>query len=195
MKKVEEKSNNHRKWLLDLVAKENPKFAIEVGVMHGQHAQYMLDMLPSLTNLHLIDCWEAQAEYESESKYKEYIETNYHGKQYDGVCEKFKSNSKVEIIKGYSVEQSKKYKNESVDFIYIDACHKYNCVIDDLVSWFPKLKHGGIIAGDDYCTAETFGVVAATDDFAFNSHHMNKNISEFMVVKNHNDGSWIMKKK
>ena len=36
------------------------------------------------------------------------------------------------------------------DFIYIDAGHEYHNVARDLEMWWPKLKHGGMFAGDDF---------------------------------------------
>ena len=39
---------------------------------------------------------------------------------------------------------------ESVDFVYIDANHSYTYVRDDIQTWLPKVKKGGIIGGHDY---------------------------------------------
>ena len=36
------------------------------------------------------------------------------------------------------------------DFIYIDADHSYEACKLDLESYWPKLKQGGIMMGDDY---------------------------------------------
>jgi tRNA(Arg) A34 adenosine deaminase TadA len=42
------------------------------------------------------------------------------------------------------------FAEESLDFIYIDANHKYEFVLQDLKLWFPKLRKGGIFAGHDF---------------------------------------------
>ena len=42
------------------------------------------------------------------------------------------------------------YKDNSLDFIFIDADHRYEAVTKDLQNWFPKLKTDGIIAGHDW---------------------------------------------
>ena len=49
-----------------------------------------------------------------------------------------------------SVAASKLYQDNSVDFVFIDGDHRYEMVLKDIESWFPKVKIGGIIAGHDY---------------------------------------------
>lgn len=49
-----------------------------------------------------------------------------------------------------SEDASKLYENESIDFIFIDADHSYEGVLNDLNLWFPKLKKQRTIAGHDY---------------------------------------------
>jgi hypothetical protein len=45
---------------------------------------------------------------------------------------------------------SKDYKNNSLDFVFIDGDHSYDGVFNDITNWFPKIKIGGIISGHDY---------------------------------------------
>ena len=41
------------------------------------------------------------------------------------------------------------FKDESIDFLYIDGNHSYSAVLTDLIRWWPKIKRGGYICGDD----------------------------------------------
>lgn len=34
--------------------------------------------------------------------------------------------------------------------MFIDACHDYKCVKEDILAWYPKVKVGGYISGHDY---------------------------------------------
>lgn len=43
----------------------------------------------------------------------------------------------------------KLYDNDSLDFVWIDGDHGADIVYNDLVNFWPKLKMGGTIAGDD----------------------------------------------
>ena len=47
-------------------------------------------------------------------------------------------------------EASNLYEDKSLDFVYIDASHKKENVINDIKNWYPKVKKGGILAGDDW---------------------------------------------
>lgn len=59
---------------------------------------------------------------------------------------------------------------ESLDFIYIDADHRYASVRADLFAWYPKLKIGGVFCGDDYCNCWNpaeghYDIVRAVEEF------------------------------
>lgn len=58
---------------------------------------------------------------------------------------------------------AKNYADNSLDFVFIDGSHDYTSVREDIISWLPKVKPGGIIAGDDY-SDEWSGVIQAVDE-------------------------------
>lgn len=49
-----------------------------------------------------------------------------------------------------SVEAAERFHDHSVSFLMIDGDHSYEAVRDDIRAWLPKMRRGGIIAGDDY---------------------------------------------
>lgn len=51
------------------------------------------------------------------------------------------------------------------DVVYIDASHDYGDVRDDLASWLPIVRVGGMLCGDDYDVQTDPGVVKAVDEF------------------------------
>jgi hypothetical protein len=84
-----------------------------------------------------------------------------------------------------SVEASKLYENESLDFVFIDGAHDYQSVKEDIEHWFPKVKRGGYIAGDDYnwetvklAVIEFFG-----NDILIPSTGPNKEMNTWMNIK------------
>jgi predicted O-methyltransferase YrrM len=88
----------------------------------------------------------------------------------------------LEIHQGSSSEMHKLFKDNFFDMIFIDGDHNYSAVKKDLISYYPKLKEGGIFAGHDY--TEDCGVPLAVDEFA-NENKLNVNVSRT---------SWIIKK-
>lgn len=55
----------------------------------------------------------------------------------------------IELMIELSIEASKKFNDSTIDFIHIDADHSYEMILQDLNSWFPKVKTGGIITMHD----------------------------------------------
>jgi hypothetical protein len=72
--------------------------------------------------------------------------------------------SVVNPIRLPSLDAAKKYADGSLDIVFIDACHAYECVREDIAAWYPKVKIGGTIAGHDY-TFSFPGVVKAVNEF------------------------------
>jgi len=54
------------------------------------------------------------------------------------------------LIRKTSVEASKDFEDESLDFVYIDGNHNFMSIAEDLYVWTPKVKKGGVISGHDY---------------------------------------------
>lgn len=55
----------------------------------------------------------------------------------------------VKIITDESYVAAKGFADGIVDFCMIDASHEYRFVKRDIEAWLPKIKPGGVIAGDD----------------------------------------------
>lgn len=70
----------------------------------------------------------------------------------------------VNLVGAKSAEGSKYFEDQSLDFVFLDADHSYEAVKADIAAWLPKLKPGGLLAGDDYCYPGITGVKQAVDD-------------------------------
>ena len=72
------------------------------------------------------------------------------------------------VVRSTSVEAAAATADESVDWVYIDGNHAYEFVLEDLRSWYPKVRPGGLVAGDDYDRPGAWwgdGVTRAVNEF------------------------------
>lgn len=71
----------------------------------------------------------------------------------------------VIVCKSDSASFAEMFDDGTVDFILIDGAHTYEGVKADLKAWWPKLRDGGTMAGDDF---RWKGVRQAVTEFFYN---------------------------
>ncbi len=117
------------------------KVGVEIGVNKGEYTEKFAQ---AGLDIYGVDPWVWDKEYDS-SRTQEH---------YDNIYEQAKTRltpySNITIIRKTSMEAAKDFKDESLDFVYIDGNHKLKYVIEDIVEWSKKIKPGGIISGHDY---------------------------------------------
>lgn len=160
-----------RRWLLEQMPAGG--VCAEIGVWKGDFSRWILDVTRP-TALHLIDPWAfSQAERDRET---------WHGgaaareqsdldRIHDHVAARFAAEiaaGMVSIHRAPSHAAACRFADAFFDWIYVDGDHFYDAVSRDLALWAPKVKPGGIIAGDDYRESPIYGtdVVRAVDEFA-----------------------------
>lgn len=55
------------------------------------------------------------------------------------------------VLRTLSNEAVKLFPNGTFDFVYIDANHWGPEIRNDIETWWPKVREGGIFAGHDWC--------------------------------------------
>jgi hypothetical protein len=50
---------------------------------------------------------------------------------------------RYEIVRAFSRDAAGRFADASLDFVYLDANHKYPFIAEDLRLWWPKVKPGG----------------------------------------------------
>jgi hypothetical protein len=65
------------------------------------------------------------------------------------VTKKFAPYGKVFIYQFKSIEAVKLMTDRSIDAVIIDALHTYHACKEDILAWWPKLRMGGLMVGDD----------------------------------------------
>lgn len=133
---------------------------VEVGVCDGRYSKVLMDTIPGL-RLFGIDPY---FEYDGDSK-------NRHQEHHD----KHLHNARAILmpLKGYSLILSRSvdavelFQDNSLDFVFIDANHTYEAVKEDITTWYPKVRSGGVLSGHDYYPFKSGkgGVIPAVTDF------------------------------
>lgn len=125
----------------------------EIGVKEGAFSEVLLKANKGL-HLYSIDMWGSRRDkafYESAvARLKLY--------NCDVICMK-------------SADAVNLFKDESLDFVYIDAAHDFDNALQDISLWSKKVRKGGIVAGHDYVRYTTrsqnikWGVIEAVKQY------------------------------
>jgi hypothetical protein len=156
---------------------------VEVGCWKGKSIAYLaVEIINSGKKIKVdaVDTWLGSGN-------KEY----YHGNTHDdtnALYELFLSNillvdpekNIITPIRKASTDAVVTYADESLDVVFIDACHTYECVKEDIAAWFPKVKKGGYIAGHDYLWSHEDAVRRA--------------VNESLPTVDQTEGCWVYKK-
>jgi hypothetical protein len=121
---------------------------VEIGVQVGAFAYgVLLQRRPS--RLYLIDPWQygLQGDVETDPTQEKQAGRDA---EYRSVCERFAPFSNVEILRLRSEDAAARFADRSLDYVYIDGEHSFEAVTRDLTNYFPKVKVGGLLIGDDY---------------------------------------------
>lgn len=160
--------NNYAK----LVSRYPHKVGAEVGVLKGENSVNLLDKLPGLKLLYCVDTWRGKLGPSNMEKcmleLKPYMD-------------------RVKILRMRSEKAAKKVPDLSLDFVFIDANHRYESVILDINSWMPKLRSGGLLSGHDYIDYKKEGIKSG--------YNVKKAVDELFPNANFQGTVWWILKK
>jgi len=121
---------------------------VEIGAWKGRSASYLAVEIANSKKditLYVVDTWNGSIEHSDMDL----------SNLYDVFLENMKPVEDYYFpLKLTSLDASKKFKDLSLDFIFIDGSHEYKDVKMDIEKWLPKVKKGGILAGHDYYVGE-----------------------------------------
>ena len=145
-----------REDIIKMLAKYGAKRGAEIGVERGKFSEYICQTIPGL-ELVCVDIWTMGDDIRSKKRGQETAE---------GMCKVAQARLKkynAKIIRAKSTDAVQDIPYESLDFVYIDACHEFDYVMQDIIEWAKRVKRGGLVAGHDYYRFRNAGVVEAVD--------------------------------
>ena len=162
-------------WLTQMIRKNGYSIGAEIGCANGDTTGRLLVNCPKLF-LYAVDRWEPIVKAD---QVKDLVNGRLIDDQgqmagcenwnpVDGwrkFCKAVEPNlNRVQILKGDSVEMAAYVDDKSLDFVFIDADHRYEGVLRDIKAWAPKVKDDGIITGHDYEQPRFPGVCKAVHE-------------------------------
>lgn len=143
------KSKNAKKGLIELCNTIEKKLGanltmVEIGSFSGVSGSLFAQFFKQV---HCVDPWLNDYDKKDHASDPNRFDMQKIEKQFDEVSQFF---SNIKKMKMTSLEASKKFKNQSLDFVYIDGNHTYDFVKQDIQIWLPKIKKGQLICGHDY---------------------------------------------
>jgi len=135
-----EHPGNYLGGLYDFIRKNiKPDFIVcEVGSFRGISSELFA---LHVKKLFCIDYWTPYS--------WEYNDNNIHQAEaeFDTMMKNY---SNIIKIKSKSVDAGEMFASNYLDAVYIDADHAEEFFREDMKTWIPKVKHGGLISGHDY---------------------------------------------
>lgn len=152
---------------------------VEVGSWKGKSSAFMAVEIANSSKpikFYCVDTWEGSVEHKQNPELSQL---------YEIFLDNMKPVESFYIpMRTTSLEAAKQFDDESLDFVFIDASHEYEDVVDDLKAWYPKIKKGGILAGHDYYPDQpTWGGVCKAVREVFPDSHSHIPGNCFMVEK------------
>lgn len=137
--------------IYERVVRELPDGArvVEIGSWYGRSAAFLAVEIArsgKRIDFHCVDTWRGSvdspwmAEHLNGATALPIFQDNM---RRGGVADR------IHVVSRSSVEAARDFADESLDFVMIDASHDFRSVRADVRAWYPKVKRGGLLAGDD----------------------------------------------
>lgn len=165
--------NTNRETFAKLLAELNLNVGVEIGVECGIYSETLCKANPNI-DLYSVDAWTAYKGYRdhvSQDKLDGFLE----------ITKKRLAPYRATVIKGFSMDVVKQFKDESLDFVYIDGNHEYRATVDDIAEWQKKVRVGGIVSGHDYILRKDNGYLMHVP-MAVNGYCESYNIAPLFIL-------------
>jgi hypothetical protein len=118
------------------------KVGAEIGVFQGEFTEKFCQ---SGLGMYAIDPWVGYAGAGRTEKVQTKQDTNFeHAKT------RLSPFDNCTIVRKSSMEAINDFKDNSLDFVYIDGDHRFRYFAEDIYEWYKKIRPGGAISGHDY---------------------------------------------
>lgn len=161
----------------------NNLIGCEIGSCYGWSLVYLLENTSNISKIYAVDPY---IEYNASPGGGTFMSQETQNRIRELWFENTVDYSdKVELIQKNSIEAAQHFKDDSLDFVFIDGDHSHSAVKKDLATYYPKVKSGGIVAGHDYSCSS---VKNALKDF------FKKSLLDESILKTGYNDAWYFYK-
>jgi hypothetical protein len=134
--------------------------AVEVGTHHARYARILLESWPG--KLVCVDPWGVPQGYESQVELLEGLGDWTGGDREEDHKIAVRTLSpfrpRAMFVRNTSEKAAPLFRDNELDFVYLDADHRREMVKQDIHLWWPKLRIGGVLALHDFMLPGPAGV-------------------------------------
>jgi predicted O-methyltransferase YrrM len=135
--------------MVDSADSSRPHHYVEVGSWKGRSAAYMCVAIINSGKTIAVDCVDTWAGSLDETVHQQ-DPLVVADQLYDHFIENLGPvQGHYQALRMASVDAALLYADHSLDFVCIDAQHDFASVCADIRAWLPKIRPGGVLAGDD----------------------------------------------
>jgi hypothetical protein len=120
---------------------------VEVGVWKGDFARDILTACPAINRYYMIDPWARLPDWNKPFNVEPLVFDDIFAEAMEKTA--FAA-QRITVLRGRTREVIDQIPDGSLDFAYIDGDHTLRGITIDLIRLLPKMREGGIIAGDDF---------------------------------------------
>lgn len=134
----------------DVIREDLPELFVELGFKRGveigtARGHFAKAFCKQGIFVHCVDPYCEYDDYRQDGVLEKSLK-----KQYEEAKERLAPYPNHEFILKTSMQAVKDFRDESIDFVYIDGNHGFKYVTEDIYEWSKKVRKGGIISGHDY---------------------------------------------
>jgi hypothetical protein len=122
---------------------------VELGVQRGYYAADVLKQWLGCQEYVLVDLWAKQDNYVDSSNVDDTIQNE---RLNIALASTNPWKDIISVCRNYTTACALNYADNHFDWVYVDARHDRQGVTEDMKTWWPKIRNGGLMCGHDFVT-------------------------------------------
>ena len=134
--------------VVNIIKERKFRNIVEIGVYRSSFCKQVLSQVGDKLNFYwLVDPW--NIDNCTDSAGKDFTQSQWED-EYINACRLMFNYGCVKVLRMTSVKAARLFEHKSVDLVYIDGSHEFLDLTEDITTWMPKIRNGGIMSGHDY---------------------------------------------